>query len=49
MTIILLFSCKENKIKNKTIDSLKKQYHLTGNKLNINPDKLNSTGKLILF
>lgn len=48
MTIILLFSCKENKIKNKTIDSLKKQYHLTGNKLNINPDKLNSTGKLIL-
>lgn len=49
LTITLLFSCKENKVKNKTIDSLKKQYHLTGNKLNINPDKLNSTGKLILF
>lgn len=49
ITIILLFSCKENKVKNKTIDSLKKQYYLTGNKLNINPDKLNSTGKLILF
>lgn len=49
ITITLLVSCKENTVRNKSHDTLQKKHYLTGKKLNINQDKLSSTGKLILF